>query len=255
MFRVFVLVILMSTQLFAGYDNLGTRLYIKSEFGYNLDNLVFGINSTATNYLDTALDERELPPFPPPEGIHAGFLILDTTQNEIVMSYKDLRPFPERIGDTVRYEIKVLKGAGDIITFSWHPLGNEIASAQILDKITHGTLINVNMKDSTKARIDNEFIEKFELLVVYEPTTDVESRKNNNDLNIYPTEFTDRIVIDGDAKYRTFTIYDILGSKLKAGALNTGYKEINLNDATPGIYIITVFDDKGNHKVKKVIKP
>jgi hypothetical protein len=117
MLRILIIVIIFSTELFAGYNNLGTRLYIESKEGYTLDRLVFGINEKATNYLDTALGESELPPFPPPEGIHAGFLFKDTAQNEIIMSYKDYKPFPAHLYDTVKYVLTVMKGAGDIITF------------------------------------------------------------------------------------------------------------------------------------------
>ena len=255
MFRVLIIAILFTSQLFAGYDDLATRLYIHTKEGYSLDALVFGINADATNYLDTALGEAELPPFPPPEGIHAGFMFLDTTQDQIIMSYKDLRPYPENIGDTVKYVLQVMKGAGDIITFSWHPLGPEITSAVIVDKMTQGTLVSVNMKDSSKATIDNEFIERFEIWVVYEPTTSVEKTENFTDLNVLPVEFTDRITIKGDTKYVSYKIYNINGSLVKWGDLEAGYADIDFNAAGPGIYFITVFDKKGNKKVRKVIKP
>jgi hypothetical protein len=254
MYKVLIIVLIFSTELFAGYNNLATRLYIESKEGYSLDKLVFGINENASNYLDTALGESELPPFPPPEGIHAGFLFKDTAQNEIIMSYKDLRPFPTHLYDTVRYVLTVMKGAGDIITFKWHPLGNDIYSAVIVDKLTGGKLIFVNMKDSTEAKIDNEFIEKFELRVLYEPTTDVENPADNENLFIYPVEFTDRITINGNGSYKSYEIYNINGSLVRQGILESGYAEIDFNAAAPGIYFIAVFDDKGNKAVKKVIK-
>jgi hypothetical protein len=135
-----------------------------------------------------------------------------------------------------------------------HPLGNDIYSAVIVDKLTGGTLVNVNMKDSTKARIDNEFIERFEVWVIYEPTTDVETPEEKENLFIYPVEFTDKITINGNGSYKSYKIYNLYGSLVRQGVLESGYADINFNAAAPGIYFIAVFDGKGNKTVKKVIK-
>jgi len=256
MFRFIIVLILFTAQLFAEYENVATRLYIETKEGYSLDRLVFGIHKEASDYLDTLLGESELPPFPPPDGIHAGFLFLDTAQNETIMSYKDFRPYPGNVDDTVKYVLIVMKGAGDIITFKWHPLGPEIARAYIVDRITHGSLVNINMKDSTEARIENEFIEKFEIVVFYNDNPlSVEQYDNPNEtVFVYPVEFTDKFTIKSMGKYKSYKIYNLFGSLAAEGMLVNEKTEIDFNAAAPGVYFVVVFDAQGRRLVQKIIK-
>ncbi len=256
MFRFIIVLILFTAELFAEYGNVATRLYIETKEGYSLDRLVFGIHKDASDYLDTLLGENELPPFAPPEGIHAGFLFLDTAQQETIMSYKDLRPYPENVDDTVRYILTVMKGAGDVITFKWHPLGPEIAGAYIVDKITNGSLVYVSMKDSTEAKITNEFIEKFEIIVFYDDNTvSVEEiNKQKEDNFVYPVEFTDRFTINSMGIYKSYKIYNLFGSLAAEGVLIGTRTEINFNAAAPGIYFVVVFNAQGKRQVQKIIK-
>ncbi|GEM_PF-960057 len=254
MLRIIIVILLFSMQLFAGYSNLGTRLYIETKLGYKLEKLVFGINENASIYLDKSLGESELPPFPPPQGIHAGFMFMDTSQKEMIMSYKDYKPFPLKKYDTVKYVLRVMKGAGDIITFKWNPLGNNIFSAVIVDKLTGGKIININMKDSSKAKITNEFVEKFELYVLYEPITDVVESNDVKILNVFPTECTDKITINGSEKFVYYRIYDVLGSMVNCGELVAGFSVVDVSGLASGVYIIAVLDGEGNRVLRKVVK-
>jgi len=256
--KLLLLLLVTTLQLSADYSNTATRIYIETKDGFELDKLRFGINKNATNSLDTALGELELPPFPPPEGIHAGFDFLDTNQGENIISYLDLRPFPENEYDTVKFVLQTFKGAGDKLTLWWHPIGPEIQSAFIVDKITEGTLIRINMKDSSKAEIDNEFIERFLFLIIYNPNTSVEEDESNdvidNELNVFPLEFTDRVTISCDISFSRYELYNLYGSLAAKGMIMNGHADIALNAAAPGIYFIAVYDSTGRRIVKKIIK-
>lgn len=235
---ILLFTILFSINSFAEFKNVATRLYIDTQRGYSLDRLVFGIHKDATNSLDEELNELELPPFPPPEGIHAGFIVYDTNQNENVMTYIDKRPYPKDERDTVDYVLQAFKGSGDLITFKWNPIGPDIVSAFIYDKVTEGKIIAINMKDSTSAFISNEFIERFLIKVVYSQSTQVSEFNSTDEPIVIPTIFSDNIKISKANSYNSFMIIDLSGRTLQTGNITEGEAEINTAEICSGVYML-----------------
>jgi hypothetical protein len=114
------------------------------------------------------------------------------------------------------------------------------------------------MKDSSSARIDNEFIERFIFQIVYNPNTSIgEERVNTSEISdiiVYPVEITDKVTISCDTKYNRYEIFNLFGSKAADGVILDGHTEIAINAAAPGIYFIAIYDNAGNRVVKKIVK-
>ena len=251
---IIIFTILFSANSYAQFANMATRLYIDTQRGYSLDKLVFGIHKDATNSLDTELNEFELPPFPPPEGIHAGFIVYDTNQNENVMTYIDKRPYPRDEQDTVVFVLQTFKGSGDLITFRWNPIGPEILSAFIYDRVTDGKVVAINMKDSTSAFISNEFIERFNIKVVYNQGTNVKETDNNSELIVSPTFFSESIKISNADNYYFYMLIDMAGRTMQTGKIVDGEADINTSDIASGAYILIVRGQSQFVSSKMIIK-
>lgn len=236
------------------YINIKSRITIDTKQGYNLDKLRFGIDQLATTSLDTSLGELEVPPFKPPEGINAGFIIFDKKQNENIWTYTDLRPYPEKPYDTVFYNLTVLKGNGDLCTLSWNPLFPEILSAIIVDALTGGAVVKINMKDSTKAFVNNEFIEQFVLKVVYDPATYIEEDNLSNDEHIKANIIKDELNLISDNLLQCYELYNLDGNRIIGETINCNEFNKDISNLPSGLYFVVVEDNIGKFFVRKFIK-
>ncbi len=146
---------------------------VGNELGESLT-LVVGVDERATDRIDTALGERELPPFPPPQDVfHAVLRFYDTVDQEWKWTYRDFRP--PRGTDTFSIEHRVLvqRGKGRSIVLRWaYPLPEGIDSAVLSDRVT-GTLVRIRFDEAQEAHITNEFLEEFALRVWYRSLTGI----------------------------------------------------------------------------------
>ncbi len=238
------------------YENIKSRIEVDSKQGYHVDNLRFGINSLATTSLDKDLGETEAPPMGPPKGVYAVFEIFDSTQMAKIWTFMDLRPFPIVPYDTVFHRLIIKKGAGDLCTFTWNPLFPEILSAVLVDALTGGKVININMKDSVNAFINNEFIELFILKVVYDPTTYIDENnfKNNEELSAYFSQSSESLTIESKVGIESYELYSISGLSLLKGNSNLSKLTLNAINIPNGAYIFKVKDLNGKYILRKIVK-
>ena len=126
--------------------------------------LVFGQAPTATNGLDVAFDETELPPSPPSGSFDARFELPGSAG---VGALRDFRP---KSSDSTTWSLKFQPGAGGYpITFNWDPAKLLEGEFYLTDAIT-GSLIRVNMKTQSSYTLSNSgfstlFIKKSNLVI------------------------------------------------------------------------------------------
>lgn len=241
---IYFLTIVVLTLSAYSYNNTRTRIYLETKNGYKIDKLVFGINKLASSSLDTALSEFEAPPFAPPQGqgINAGFVIYDTTQESNIWTYLDLRPFPKSDTSWVYYKIQALIGAGDIITVKWAGIGAEIDSAILTDVVTNGMLINVDMKKSSSVVMPNEFVDEFYLKVKYPNDVEDVSDENTNIAIpvIYPNPAENEINISSGDIIESLTIVNTNGSSRQISDIYSSDYCLDIRDLPCGSYILII---------------
>ncbi|MCS6965207.1 MAG: hypothetical protein NZ473_00355 [Candidatus Kapabacteria bacterium] len=130
--------------------------------------LSVGVDARATNRIDTALGEQELPPFHPPQDVfHAVLRFYDTVDGEWKWTYRDFRPLLERDTFSVEHRLLVQRGRGDTVVLRWaYPLPEHVESAVVSDRVT-GTLVRIRFDAAQQAIITNEFLEELVLTVWY----------------------------------------------------------------------------------------
>lgn len=237
---------------FAEYKNTRVRLFLKTKLGEVFNNLVFGIDKDATDYLDRALDEQELFPGHPPSGLHAVFVIYDLAQREFVWSYLDLKAFPDLDTGYKYYRIDVQYHVGDNLIFEWKPFGDEIREAWISDIIT-GNIVKINMKDSTSAFVDNQFIKKFDIKVKYESSISV-SEQEGQTLQTFPNPVADRLSISLNKDVSEYRIFNLIGNQIISNEITDKKSTIDVSSLASGVYIIKFYSNNIEAIVKKFVK-
>ena len=256
-FCIFIIPIIFYGLNLYGWEDIKTRITVTSKNGYSSDKLIFGLNSKATESLDTALGELEAPPIGPPSGISPVFYIYDTNQKTNIYTWMDLRPYPETDTSTIEYIIEVFKATDDILTFSWKPLWPEIDKAILMDTLPNHMYAYVNMKDSTQATISNNYIHTFKLLVNYKNQSEIIEKKINtgeNYIKIYPVVFNNKIIVESSNIFEKYKIVNTIGFEVLSGEIISGNEEIKTESLANGIYFILCYDIKGNMNIQKVIK-
>ncbi len=75
------------------------------------------------------------------------------------------------------------------------------------------------------------------------------------DLTVYPNPASDNITIDSKATLMEVSFYDITCKLLKRYYPNTNSFQLNVDDLSPGVYLLNVNLSDGIHPVKIVINP
>ncbi len=234
---------------------LRLRLTIWGNDSISTDKLVLGFDTRATNGLDTILGEIELPPLFPPGsfGVFGVFIFYDSVQKSNVWSYMDIRPFPENYEDTIKFLVLAKHDYGLKLGFEWRPIPEEYEYAWIVDEYL-GTLFQVNMKEKTKASVDNEFLDKFYVKIKLQKSNSVEDKSYDNAFAVYPNPFDDYFAIQNlNSKEFRFSLYDVLGKEYLSGSTNSGVNTFFFFFLGKGIYYLQINCD-GKTYVRKLIK-
>ncbi len=117
--------------------------------------LYFGLDSTATDSIDTHLGESALPPFPPPGAFEARYILPENNFSGSLSSYSDFRyadlPFTGQKEWRLAYQTEY----GNTITIIWNfpPF-----ITGVLKDLINGTIINVSMADSGSYTVSNPYV-------------------------------------------------------------------------------------------------
>ncbi|MBI5325420.1 MAG: T9SS type A sorting domain-containing protein [Ignavibacteriae bacterium] len=240
------------------YSHIEVPIEVSDEQG-SFYNLSFGVDTAATNTYDSLLGERNFPSFPTKE-FHAAFIYYDSVRLfENVLSYKDFRPIIDSTHYYVEYTIKVFRGDGELLIFSWNTLPQFIDSARITDIDNDFEFFPEIVMNGTKRKdtIKNKYINDYYVKVWYNnPLADVEVQNpnNNNSINIYPTISDGNLITINSGNNRfSYKIYNETGIEMLSGNSETGNKEIEITSLNKGIYFI-VLNTGGVQIVRKLAR-
>ncbi len=131
------------------------------DIGNNTGLITLGQGPNATNNLDVACGEAELPPFPPSGVFDARLELPNTTQ----ASLKDYRNDSEQV---ITWRMRFQPATAGAMTFSWNSGDFPSGGFFLKDEIT-GAIVNVDMKTQSSYALTNTGITSLKI----ERTTDV----------------------------------------------------------------------------------
>jgi hypothetical protein len=212
-----------------------------------------GYSDSTTLYYDSAY-EKDIPSFPPPEGIIPGFRILrqyDDLPDELIYSDADYRETPTANLDTVEYQLDILGKREDGKDFYFFvPQGSkskEVVEVRIVDAID-GTLIDSNIVNGERFYVTNRFIEDFVVRVVYNqsPTSVIKPVKDNS---IY---YSEGIINVSNTLYQKYQLYDLSGNLIR----ENGYigNSIDIQNVQSGVYFAYIYESDLVIRMLKIVK-
>lgn len=156
-------------------DYWSRNIQISDNFN-NSDIVFFGQVNNATEDIDEALGESELPPLPPTGTFDARFILENNSSTNL-----DLRNSAEsEITWTIQFQPNT---SGYPITFSWDKDNLPFGSFYLKDAIT-GKIINVDMKLNDSLIVSNESINKLQIVYKEQLTSTINTNKDWNLVSI-----------------------------------------------------------------------
>jgi hypothetical protein len=86
------------------------------------------------------------------------------------------------------------------------------------------------------------------------PTTGIKPVHTIAGLNIYPNPATNELNITGVQQSLNYRMYNITGTSIQEGVLNTGSNQIALGQYAPGIYVLDITNESGERNIVRVVK-
>jgi len=139
--------------------------------------LRFGLAPAATDGIDAALGESELPPFPPAGVFEARFIGEDISLPQLGQgAYKDYRAGSAAFIGTAVHELRFQTGSGAAITISWD-FPRDVTG--VLQDIILGTIVKQEMKGKSSYTVTNpNAINKLKMTMTYASTVGITQEKN-----------------------------------------------------------------------------
>jgi hypothetical protein len=117
--------------------------------------LIFGLDSSATDNIDPQLGEIALPPFPPPTAFEAQLFLPENNFWGSLSSYCDFRYAVLPFTGQKEWRLAYQPGNGNTITVSWN---FPSYMTGVLQDIINGTFINVPMIDSGSYTVQDPYV-------------------------------------------------------------------------------------------------
>ncbi len=241
---------LMLVSMSAQVAHVETNITMRNELG-KYATVICGVDSAATNGIDAAMGEVDIPGFPPtPSGLQAAFAYKDNDGSS-VLSYRNIRKMPvgKRVFcDTLRLLITPAtdESRGSVVSFTWaFPLDRSIDSIIVED--TFGGTIKKVFFDSREAdtlKNNEKNLESFVVRIYYniKDPVSVESEQSmsNADFIRYSNaklHFDQSLFRDGeqwDLQVSNITGQTVLLSELK--------QTVSVESLTNGTYVATLLN-------------
>ena len=223
------------------------------------DTLVFGIQPTATDTVDLALGEEDLPSIAPFGNIYGVFKIFTQRWYEATpsdhWSYKEFRYYKPTRGDSIVYNYSVYNQ--DLkTTFAWTTPGNELDSAFITD--ANGEMFRINMKTQKSATIDllHMLVRDYRIVLYFNPEyyTPVAEEITTEGLEAFYSSQRESVVWNTQMPLAGITVYNSLGEKCFIGHGANTSGAIDASTISKGVFFVEFVFASGQKQVKKFIK-
>lgn len=255
-----VLIVLFASIRLSAQTTAAIPLTISTDISTDIAQyIVFGVDSRATDCIDTGLGEIDLPAFPP-QILYAFSTSLCPKDSLGISTKIDYRPIPLQQRFMKKYLLNVQRSsASTLLIFEWDKnLSKYIDSAQIRYDVTPTiNLLNVSLKDSSRAVITNKFWNDFDVYIWYNiPVNSV-----NDEISVSKDETPFPNPTSGFCSIKTMEyrggFYDIAneyGHKLVLRQkIDEETTQIDLQNYASGVYFIRLYGANGKSSLKKII--
>ena len=216
-------------------------LKIINSDGSTSERATFGIDSVATNSLDDAFGEFEIPALFPTI-LSAAFVFYDPTLQEEIMSYKDIRPDFQSEQDSIVYHLSI-SGIINSFTVKWSQFPAGVKKAIMKSTYLSDKYNWINMFTQDSVNVTNTAVTDFTITVYnYDDGVGVEEVKKD-DFDEMLSVRNGRVLFPAGT-VTSAEVYSVQGTRLMQ--LDRP-NEIDLSDMPLGVYPVmlnTVYGKK-----------
>lgn len=234
-------------------NRIKINISFSTDSGKPFKALYFGADDLATDGLDTALDETDLPDLKPPGGIHGWFMFYDIPSESRKVSYVDLKPFPKPGSNPVLYEFEV-HNIERFINFIWDPIISPlIDSIYLEDNFDDIPIVRENMMAKTSYSHDKWIsdIDIFFIKVWYKSGAN-SIAVDNTDTNYFRYVSENELLISENI--RNASLCDITGDEINKFNFSINPRIIDIELLPKGMYFIILTDEFGGKHLNKILK-
>jgi hypothetical protein len=215
-----------------------------------------GANPNATNGVDSALLEQEIPSLPPPAGVFIVYSV-PPTNDFIWLSPRDIRPLTVGERQLISYEIGITWNGGRL-DIGWGALPKFVDSAYIVDVITDfpNNFIKQKLVPGQVFTTTNSAITKLKVLVWYDATnfTSVPHAFERSKLMAYPNPSDGFISIRGADVGSHVWLTDVSGRTRSSFIVEREDQSLDLSGFEPGLYGLHVSQSIGNVRSTMIVR-
>lgn len=206
----------------------------------------FGAHPEATNGLDVALGEREIPSLPPPAGVYIIYTV-PPTADRIWLSPKDLRKLSSDSSVRHDYDLNITWTGGRLELSMKERLPAGIDSAYIVDPITDfpDNFIKARVDSGMVYATENRALTRLKLLVWYRQTTSSVDESGSPTVVIAPNPTTDVLSVTGCEPGSHVDILTVVGQHVRSYKTDSESIRLSVHDLPIGAYVIRVVDPRG----------
>lgn len=216
--------------------------------------LTFGVDSRATDCVDTILDERDLPPPPP------GFLPVitpgctDPNSGTTITLHKDYRAIPSDSAVFSRtYRCVLYRGENrQPVNLRWNPLPAGIDSASILIEFVD----TVSMKSQLEYVLNNEFITALDIKIYYHlETVGVHEDGVPNNIRLFPMPAQNSMSVKAEGyEGGKYEVYSVEGIQLLKGTISQEEFMLHTGSFPAGVYLLQLYNKKGHSQLTRFVR-
>lgn len=248
---ILITIFLLSTYLFSQtIPQININLNVSD--GFRSKTLYFGLDPTATNGIDTHLDEMEQPPLPPSGIFDARFIGYDINIPELGEGVlKDYRNGTDTTRGQYIHELRYQVGNGTTITISWNfPQG----VTGLLQDFFGGIVVNKSMSGKDSLVVTNPgIINKLKMIITYNltgqipPSQPVLISPSNGSINVSPILNLSWTKINGVSFYQLQIAKDSNFTILiyNDSTVQTNIKEVQLQSKTKYFWRVRAKNNAG----------
>jgi hypothetical protein len=215
--------------------------------------LTLAAHINATNDLDTALGEREIPSLPPPAGVFIAYTIPPSTEY-LWLSPLDVRKLEIGKQHLVEYTIGMTWNAGKL-DISWGMIPSLVDSAYLVDVVSDfpDNFIKVKLEPNKTYSTINTAITKLKLLVWYNATS-LNVTEDVSPVSLYPNPFEDELILEGANLGSHFNVVDVSGSVIFTGIIDQQRQMIRTAELPTGMYALQLQNIDGSVVTRKLLR-
>lgn len=211
----------------------------------------------ATDSLDTALGEKEIPNIPLPGNIFYVWTVAPI-QEPLWLSPNEVLKTPVGESGLVVHDVRVNWNGGRLELIWRQPIPSQIDSIWVTDGFSEwpDNFLKQKVVPGERFISENPAITRLRVMIWYNGTpTSVEEENTQTSIQLTPNPVIDRLSISNMVNGpKTIRLFDLSGTTVSTSLVEQEHTSIDVSSYAPGLYVVSVSDSFGTTTTLPFVK-